>query len=329
MNNLLKKSPSSLCIICLMAVFSFCCQNIKEANPNIIIFLADDMGYKDLGCYGGEAITPNLDAMAAEGIKFTNCYAGAPNCSPSRASLLTGRMPVRAGMYSYRPPGNVMHLRDEEMTIAEVLKTAGYQTAHFGKWHLGCLPRDKQLSHPQPDQQGFDYSLGIENNSQPSHRNPDTFVKNGVEIGVQEGYSSHLLADEIESWLDKEYESQKPFFMYVPFHEPHAKVAAPSELVAHYKDNDQKTAEYFACIENMDSAVGRILSTLKTRGLKENTMIFFASDNGSYRIGSNDPLRGMKSEVYDGVALRFPVFSPGLEYFKETGNWKHPSGFLT
>src|SRR5690606_19916875 len=105
---------------------------LKSPGPNVLIILADDMGYRDLHSYGGVANTPNLDALAAKGLKFTNCYAGAPNCSPSRVSLLTGRIPARAGMYSYRPPGSVMHLPDKEITLAELLKSAGYQTAHFG-----------------------------------------------------------------------------------------------------------------------------------------------------------------------------------------------------
>src|SRR5690606_24853047 len=146
---------------------------------NVLIILADDMGYRDLNSFGGVANTPNLDALAAKGLKFTNCYAGAPNCSPSRVSLLTGRIPARAGMYSYRPPGSVMHLPDKEITLAELLKSAGYQTAHFGKWHLGALPGDTNPKQPQPQQQGFDYSFGTENNAEPSHLNPINFIRNG------------------------------------------------------------------------------------------------------------------------------------------------------
>jgi arylsulfatase A len=293
----------------LIAIFSLSCQTKKETQPNILILLADDMGYGDLGSYGGVAKTPNLDKLALDGIRFTECYSGAPNCSPARVSLLTGRAPTRVGMYSYRPPNHVMHLRDQEVTIAELLKTNGYQTAHFGKWHLSCLPQDTSLNQPQPNQQGFEYSLGTENNSLPSHLNPINFVRNGKEVGELKGYSSQLLADEVEGWFKKDYKNDAPFFMYVPFHEPHAKVAAPPELVAHYADYDKKSAEYFACIENMDLAVGRILVLLESKGLKENTLIFFASDNGSYRYESNGELRGKKGGIYDG-GIKVPgIFS--------------------
>jgi arylsulfatase A len=311
MNNMkpmIIKSAFLLFGLCISTVV-FAQKDIDQEKPNIVILLADDMGYGDLGCYGGDAKTPHLDALAGSGIKFTNCYAGAPNCSPSRVSLLTGRMPVRAGMYSYRPPEHVMHLKDEEVTIAELLKGAGYQTAHFGKWHLGCLPQDKAFNQPQPNEQGFDYSLGTENNSMPSHLNPVNFVRNGKEIGKQEGYSCQLIANEVEDWLANKYNDKQPFFLYVPFHEPHAKVAAPPEMVANYPDFDEKSAEYLACIENMDSAAGRILAMLEAKGLDKNTMVFFGSDNGSYRYGSNDPLRGKKGEVYDG-GIKVPgIFS--------------------
>lgn len=293
----------------VFALFTACDQSEPVDKPNILILLADDMGYDDLGSYGGVAKTPNLDKLASDGIRFTECYSGAPNCSPARVSLLTGRAPTRAGMYSYRPPNHVMHLQDQEITIAELLKTNGYQTAHFGKWHVSCLPQDTSLNQPQPDQQGFDYSLGTENNSLPSHLNPTNFIRNGEAVGELKGYSSQLLADEVEGWFKKDYKKAEPFFMYVPFHEPHARVAAPPELVAHYSDFDKKSAEYFACIENMDLAVGRILSLLESKGLREKTLIFFASDNGSYRYESNGKLRGKKGGIYDG-GIKVPgIFS--------------------
>ncbi|MEM7367274.1 MAG: sulfatase-like hydrolase/transferase [Bacteroidota bacterium] len=309
--------PFFLSIGLILSCFHFSCNPsstiAQKQSPNILIILADDMGYGDLGCYGGITRTPNIDALASRGIRFTHCYAGAPNCSPSRVSLMTGRIPARSGMYSYRPPKHVMHLPDEEITIAERLKAQGYQTAHMGKWHLGCLPQDPALKHPQPDQQGFDYSLGTENNAMPSHLNPVNFVRNGKEIGETDGYSCQLVADEVTSWFEQHYEASRPFFLYVPFHEPHAKIASPPELIAHYPDQTPKDAAYFANIENMDLATGRILTLLKEKGLDKNTMIFFASDNGSYRMGSNGELRGLKGGVYEG-GMRIPgIFSfPGM-----------------
>ncbi len=288
-------------------------EEAKNKNNNVVIILADDLGYKDLNSYGGVANTPNLDALAAKGIKFNNSYAGAPNCSPSRVSILTGRIPARAGMYTYRAPNSVMHLPDEELTIAELLKPAGYQTAHFGKWHIGALPQDPKLNQPQPHEQGFDYSLGTENNAEPSHLNPVNFIRNGTALGELEGYSCQLVADEVDHWFEREYKENQPFFLYVAFHEPHAKIASPKELIANYPEYDDETAEYFANIENMDLAAGRVLEALETRGLDKNTMVFFASDNGPYRLGSQGNLRGLKGEVYDG-GIKIPaIFSyPGV-----------------
>ncbi|MEM9159247.1 MAG: sulfatase-like hydrolase/transferase [Verrucomicrobiota bacterium] len=280
-------------------------------KPNVLIILADDLGYGDLGCYEGKARTPHLDDLASKGVRFTDWYSGAPNCSPARVSLMTGRMPVRSGMYSYRAPGQVMHLPDGEITLAEILKGAGYQTAHVGKWHLSCLPQDESLNQPQPADQGFEYSLGTENNAEPSHLNPVNFVRNGTEIGMQEGYACQLLADEVELWFNSEYDEEQPFFLYLPFHEPHAKVASPPEMVANYPDEDKKSAEYYANIENLDDAIGRVLAGLRERGLLENTMVFFGSDNGSYRFDSNGVLRGKKGEVYDGG-----IKVPGIFYFE-------------
>ena len=305
-----------LCFWVAWATFGFSCQSPSVSPPNVLIILADDMGYGDLGVYGGTARTPHLDSLAAQGVRFTNCYAGAPNCSPSRVSLLTGRIPARAGMYSYRPPNHPMHLPDAEITLAEQLKAVGYQTAHIGKWHLGCLPQDETLNHPQPDQQGFDYSLGTANNAQPSHLNPTNFVRNGTPLGEQQGYACQLLADEVETWFDQHYDAARPFFLYLPFHEPHAKIASPPELIAHYPDHDDKAAAYFANIENLDSAIGRVFRLIKDKGVGDNTLVVFISDNGSYRMGSNGSLRGLKGEIYDGGMkvpgiMSFPGRIPG------------------
>lgn len=316
------KKPILSLLVFLLCGYTEAQTGASSQGPNILILLADDMGSGDLGCYGGTARTPNLDALAANGIKFNNSYSAAPNCSPARVSLLTGRMPARSGMYSYRPPEHPMHLPDEELTIAELLKTKGYQTAHIGKWHLSCLPQHPDFNQPQPDQQGFDYSLGTENNAEPSHFNPVNFIRNGKAIGKVEGYASQLLADEFELWFETERHDDQPFFVYLPFHEPHAKIVSPPELIAHYSDVDKKSAEYFASIENLDKAVGRILATLKAKGLDENTLVLFASDHGSYRLGSNGDRRGVKAEVYDGgirvpLIVSYPKAFPGRRELDE------------
>lgn len=317
-------------ILVVMLVF-VCMQKDSQTSsldkPNILIMIADDMGYADLGCYGGVSNTPNLDNLAGSGILFTDFYAAAPNCSPSRSGLLTGRAPSRLGMYNYRPPNHPMHLRDEEITIAEVLKDAGYQTSHFGKWHLGALPYDSSLQHPQPSDQGFDYSLGTENNAVPSHLNPVNFVRNGKQLGTQEGYSCQIVADEAISWMTNQYDTSSPFFMYVAFHEPHAKVASPPELVEKYKEYPPFDAEYLANIENLDSAAGRIIRYLEINQYLDNTLVLFCSDNGSYRQASNGDLRAVKSYLYEG-GIRVPGIVHWPTLIKEERIINEPAGFV-
>ena len=325
--------PGLLFILLVCAIVLACgCkhqdnQTSLMEKPNILIIIADDMGYADLGCYGGASNTPNLDQLAGNGILFTDFYAAAPNCSPSRSGLLTGRAPSRTGMFNYRPPDHPMHLRDEEITIAEVLKDVGYQTSHFGKWHLGCLPYDSILQHPQPSDQGFGYSLGTENNAVPSHLNPVNFVRNGERLDTLEGYSCQIVADEAISWLADLYDTSSPFFMYVAFHEPHAKIASPPELVEKYKEYPPFDAEYLANIENLDSASGRIIRYLEINQYLENTLVLFCSDNGSYRQASNGNLRAVKSYLYEG-GIRVPGILHWPELIKQGKVINQPAGFV-
>ena len=276
----------------------------QKRNPNIIILLADDLGYGDLGCYGGAAATPHLDQLATEGIRFTDFHSAAPNCSPSRAGMLTGRMPSKLGIYNYLPLGHPMHLRAEEITIAEIAQQKNYATAHFGKWHVSTLSADRDVSQPQPADQGFDYSLGTSNNAIPSHLNPTNFIRNGSKVGDMPGYSCQIIVDEALAWMTS-LKADDHFLMYLAFHEPHKKVASPPELVQKYSDHPKPDAEYLANVENMDMAIGRVLKQLAKQGIVENTLVLFASDNGSYRNGSNGNLLGGKSFVYEG-GIRVP-----------------------
>ena len=276
---------------------------IEPKRPNIVFLLADDMGYGDYERIGGSAETPNLNRLADEGIFFNNFYAAGPNCSPSRAGLMTGKSPAKVGMYSYRPQNHPLHLPDQEITLAELLKTRGYKTAHIGKWHLGELTGNPEFGHPQPHEQGFDYSMGTENNAEPSHHNPRNFIRNGKALGKVEGYSCQIVAQECMDWLNQR--SDDPFFLYVAFHEPHAKIASPPELVKKYNNQPQKDAEYLANIDHLDSAIGRILNYLEQHDLMDNTIIMFSSDNGSYRLASNAGLKAVKSFLYDG-GIRVP-----------------------
>jgi arylsulfatase A len=278
----------------------------EPVKPNILILLADDMGYRDIGPYRGVSRTPNLDNLAGNGIIFSDFYAAAPNCSPSRAALLTGRAPTRTGLYSYRPPNHPMHLPASEITIARILKDQGYQTAHIGKWHLGSLGSD--FNHPQPGEHGFDYFFSTENNAEPSHMNPENFIRNGSPVGQLQGFSSQIVADEAISWFETHKSTNDPFFMYVAFHEPHESTqkTAPPDLVKNYSQYPQRDANYFANVENLDSAIGKILNHLIETNLFENTIIIFSSDNGSYRQASNGELKAVKSYLYEG-GIRVPA----------------------
>jgi len=271
-------------------------------QPNILILMADDLGYSDLSCFGSQEInTPVLDQLANEGVRFTDFYAAAPNCSPSRAALLTGRFPARVGMYSYIPQNTPMHLPASERTLARLLKNNNYATAHIGKWHLYSDLLSGEF--PTPKDHGFDYWFATENNAEPSHHNPNNFVRNGEKVGEIEGYSCQIVADEAIDWLNNHRDNQKPFFLNVWFHEPHRKVAAPPDLLAKHPNRDD--AAYLACIENMDQAIGRILNELDEQSLAENTLVMFASDNCIYHDGSNGGFRGAKSWVWEG-GIRTP-----------------------
>ncbi|TWU57190.1 sulfatase [Rubripirellula reticaptiva] len=290
-------------LIRLCVAFCFvsmaCAAARGEGKPNILLVMLDDSGWTDFGCFGSEIQTPNIDALAAQGMTFTDCHAAAPNCSPSRVGMLTGRMPTRVGMYSYIPANHPMHLPDEEITIAEVLKPHGYATGHFGKWHVSKLDSDQ----PQPADQGFDYSLGTDNNALPSHRDPINFVRNGKAIGKVDGYSCQIVTDEANRWLAS-LPGDQPFFSCVWFHEPHNKIASPPELIEKYKklypQLNQKQATYYANIENVDLAVGQLLKKLDELDRAKDTFVFLTSDNGGMNPWSNQGLRGQKSLVYEG-----------------------------
>ncbi|MAS91614.1 MAG: arylsulfatase [Verrucomicrobiales bacterium] len=268
------------------------------------MLLSDDLGYQDIGCYDGPVKTPSLDSLAASGTRFQAFYSGCAVCSPSRASLLTGRHHIRTGVYSWiHDESQKSHLLLREVTLAEVLKKAGYSTAHIGKWHLG-LPTE-QYDKPTPDQHGFDYWFATWNNAEPSHHNPENFIRNGEPVGKLEGYSCQLVADEAITWLENERDEEKPFFLNIWFHEPHMKIAAPDEIVSEYGDLKDKAAVYSGTIDNTDKAVKRLLAKLKEIAPAEDTLIIYASDNGSYRDDRTGGLRGKKGMNWDG-GIRVP-----------------------
>jgi arylsulfatase A len=278
-------------------------------RSNIVLVLADDLGYGDLACFGARDVkTPNLDRLAAEGLRLTSCYAGHPNCSPSRTALMTGRTPTRVGIRNWIPHGSTMHLRREEITIATLLRQAGYSTCHAGKWHL--TGQFNEATQPQPGDHGFDHWLSTQNNALPNHRNPDNFVRNGKAAGRIEGYSSQIVVDEAAAWLRKGRDKSKPFFLYVCFHEPHEPIASDERFTRLYPHADPAYSAHHGNITQMDDAFGRLMKVLADEGLADSTLVWFTSDNGpavtaQHPYGSAGPLRDKKGFVTEG-GIRVP-----------------------
>jgi arylsulfatase A len=226
---------------------------------------------------------------------------------------MTGRNHARGGIY-----GNVIfdnsqsgHLLTREVTLPEHLRSNGYSTAHFGKWHMGMPTREREK--PTPAEHGFDYWFGMNSGAHPSHKNPENFLRNGVRVGTIEGYSCQILVDEAISWLDEKRDPDAPFFLNFWFHEPHDRVAAPDDIVSQYGALDDPGAIYSGTIDNTDRAIARLLDKLKEVDSLENTLIVYASDNGSYRDDRNGGLRGRKASLYEGG-----IRVPGIFYWPGT-----------
>ena len=284
-------------------------------QPNVIIIFTDDQGSVDLNCYGSkDLVTPHMDSLAKRGVRFTQFYAAAPVCSPSRAGLLTGRYPVRAGM-----PGNAGStkgrpgLAPEEVTIAETFKAAGYATAHIGKWHLGYTPET------MPNGQGFDYSFGhmggcIDNYSHFFYwqgPNRHDLWRNGKEIFEDGKYFPQLMADEAGAFIEKH--KNKPFFMYYALNTPHYPYQGYAKWLKHYAKLPHPRNLYAAFLSTQDETIGNLLTTLDRLELREDTIIIFQSDHGHsheerahFGGGSAGPYRGAKFSMFEG-GLRVPA----------------------
>ena len=309
---------------CLLAVLSVRSVEADEPRPNVVVILCDDLGFGDLHCYGHPQIqTPNLDRLAAEGIRFTSFYSAAPVCSPSRVGLLTGRSPNRAGIYDWIPEAkaasdakpdarDLVHMQRHEVTLPQLLQAAGYATCMAGKWH--CNSAFNIAAQPQPGDAGFDHWMATQNNAAPSHQNPRNFVRNGEPVGETDNFSCQVVVNEAVTWLSQQTTDHpdQPFFMYLAFHEPHEPVASPPELVDQYEAVavEDGQAQYFANVHNIDLAVGRLLEQLSKLNVRDNTLIVFSSDNGPETLrrykggdrswGRTGILRGVKLHTHDG-----------------------------
>ena len=304
-------------------LLSLCCLSLTmnaavaadSKQTNFVVVLCDDLGYGDIGCFGHPHIkTPHLDQLAVDGARLTDCYAAAPVCSPSRSGLLTGRIPNRLGVYDWIPANSPMHLQSQEITIATLLKKSGYQTCHVGKWH--CNGHFNSPEQPQPKDHGFDHWFSTQNNVAPSHKNPVNFVRNGKKVGLIEGYSSQIIVDEAISWLGQR-DSSKPFLLMVWLHSPHEPIATANKFSDQYSAvaSTPEQAEYFGNVTQLDHEVGRLMKSLDSSGNRQNTLVYFSSDNGPETLhrykgsersyGSPSPLRGMKLHMYEG-GIRVP-----------------------
>lgn len=276
----------------------------KEKKPNIIIILADDYGYGDVGCYGSKRfLTPHIDALAAGGLRFTDFHSNGAVCSPTRAALLTGRYQQRTGINGVVTAAGHRHtgLDLGETTFADVLKPAGYATALFGKWHLGYLP------DYNPVHQGFDEFIGYVSGNVDYHAHLDQTGKEDWwkqdELNPECGYTTDLITDHGVDFIQRN--SRKPFLLYIAHEAPHYPFQGRNDPPRYTRDSgrtkDPVTPEvYREMIEVMDESVGRIHQAVIDAGLMDNTFIFFFSDNGPAGLGSSGPLRGKKGQIWEG-----------------------------
>ncbi|MDA0676539.1 MAG: arylsulfatase, partial [Chloroflexi bacterium] len=272
-------------------------QAASAQPPNILLIVADDMGWGDLGCHGNDKLaTPALDSLQSQSVELEQFYVS-PVCAPTRASLLTGRHHVRLRVLNTTSGLEVMH--GDEITLAEALKPVGYASGCFGKWHNGA-------NHPSIARgQGFDEFFGFNGGFFSNYFDP-ALEHDGV-TEARKGYITDVLADAAMAFIEKH--RSEPFFCYVPFNAPHSPMQAPEELFAKYSASgfEPKTAAVYAMIENLDTNVGRILAKLDTLDLAENTIVMFFSDNGPNTARFNGGMRGGKGSLFEG-GQRVPCF---------------------
>ncbi len=344
----------SLCIFPLVLVWTLVSGGpvaAKAEPPNLVLIVADDLGWGDLGCYGSEINeTPHLDALAAGGLRFTDFHSGGAMCSPTRASILTGRYPQAFGeIFDGALSGTTQRelgLPLGSVTIAEVLREQGYATGCFGKWHLGYEP------DLFPTRQGFDVFRGLASGDGDYHThidrsgNPDWW--SDEELAPEEGYTTELLTRHALTFI--EANRDRPFFLYLPhlaIHFPWQGPDDPAQREAGKSWHEDKwgiipdpenvAPHVKAMIASLDASVGKIVAALRDHGLEKNTLVVFTSDNGGYltygkkfrNISSNGPWRGQKTEVYEGGHRVPTLFSwPGRIEAGVTNDLAHTNDFF-
>ena len=335
----MKKINFLLPVLFLSIFFSTTAQN----RPNIILMMADDLGWGDTGYNGNKVIqTPHLDQMAAEGVRMNRFYAASAVCSPTRASVLTGRNPYRTGVFS----ANQGILRPEETTLSEILKEEGYATGHFGKWHLGTLTHtEKEANRAKPGNlatfnppsehgymDAFVTEAKIPTYNPMIHtdiKNPNSPI-NGTPFGTSywdidgnkvtsnlEGDDSRIIMDRVLPFIDTATSQNKPFVAVVWFHAPHKPCVAGPKHLELYKDQKLSMQHYAGCITAMDEQIGRLRKYLAAEGLDKNTLLTFCSDNGpeNGNPGSSGPFRQRKRSMHEG-GIRVPGLLVWPEKFK-------------
>ena len=305
----LQTIPVSAFVFALWAITS-----VSAKPPHIVLVMADDQGWGDMG-YNGHPIvkTPNFDASAASGLRFDRFYAAAPVCSPTRASVLTGRTPNRSAVFSWGHP-----IRPQEETIAEVLKGAGYTTGHFGKWHLGSV-RSASPSHPGMN--GFDRWVSAPN----FYDNGSVLSDEGTAV-KKEGESSEIAVDDALDWMRGAVDKDAPIFAVIWFGSPHHPHRAAAEDRALYTDQPENVRDFYGEITGMDRAFGKLKNALDEMGIREDTVLWYCSDNGALpKIGNTGGRRGDKGDIYEGgiavpAILEWPaeIKEPAATNFRAT-----------
>lgn len=269
-----------------------CTSEVFAENPNIILVMADDQGWGDMAYNGHKVLqTPNFDEAARTGLRFNRFYAAAPVCSPTRASVMTGRHPNRMGVFKWGYP-----IRPQETTIAEALKNAGYTTAHFGKWHLGSVRRQ---SPANPGRNGFDRWL-----SAPNFYDNDAILSEEGKAVQTKGESSMIAVDAALEWIGEKSKEADPFLAVVWFGSPHSPHRAVQQDRDLYADHPKKLQNFYGEVTGMDRAFGKLRNALGPMGIRNNTILWYCSDNGALpKVGATGGFRGHKGQVYEGGLL--------------------------